>query len=78
MLIHRFDPLNPSAIHTDSAALTTKWSNNRISIRVKAAFSRTVSARSAAEGSMLPLGWLWASKTADAFNARARRTTTHG
>lgn len=79
MLIHRFDQLNPSAIrHRYRFGGADHEMVEQPDILVKAPFGRTVSARSAAEDSVLPLGWLWASKTAEAFNARARRTTTHG
>ena len=37
-----------------------------------------VTARSAADGSGLPLGWLWPTMTAAALQARARRATSRG
>src|SRR5690606_5782647 len=48
-----------AAMETGSPSPTTKWSSRRTSTRARACFRRTVTARSAAEGSGQPDGWLW-------------------
>lgn len=47
------------AMLTASPALTTMWSKTRTPTSLRASISSLVMARSAAEGSATPDGWLW-------------------
>src|SRR5690606_19168820 len=67
-----------AARETGTPSPTTKWSSRRMSTSASACFRRAVTARSAALGSALPLGWLWTTMTAAALCTSARRTTSRG
>ena len=67
-----------AASETGGPSAITKWSSRRTSTNPNACLRLWVTARSAALGSRLPLGWLWPTITAAALCARARRTTSRG
>ena len=71
---------DPAARASDTGAPSpmTKWSSRRTSTSASDCFRRAVTARSAALGSVLPLGWLWPTMIAAALCASARRTTSRG
>src|SRR3546814_1573911 len=58
-----------AASETGAPSPITKWSSRRTSTSASDCLSRAVTARSAALGSALPLGWLWPDRKSTRLNS---------